>query len=177
MKLSLHSPWLEADLGRPRRILSFAPYRPGFVTAQKILWREVRNTDLTPDFDAHLWLKQQLADRAALGRDAIGRDAAAGNAVAMMTSRRIEAYCQAQSGPVHAVATVGLGNAERIGHRRVHSPDFNPDASPHPDNGPHPDASYGTINIAVAIEAGLSDPAMIEALTIITQARTAVVLD
>ena len=146
MKVTLDGPWLEVDLARPRRVLSFAPHRPGFVTARRILWREVRNDDLTPDFDALGWLRLETARRDP-------------EAVAMMTSRQVARFREARMGPVQVVATVGLGNAERIGHRRP------------------PREGYGTINIAVLIAAGLTETAMIEALSIIAEARTAALID
>lgn len=132
------------------RVLSFAPYRPGFVTAERILWREVRNADLTPDLDAEDWLADQVT--ALQGPPA----------VAMMTSRAISRFRQASAGAVDCTATVGLGNAERIGFRRVLSESDLP--------------GYGTINIALRIDAGLTDRAMIEALTIAAEARTAAII-
>ncbi|SEH62821.1 adenosylcobinamide amidohydrolase [Paracoccus alkenifer] len=147
MQLSLTPPWLVADLGRPRRVLSFAPHNPGFRTARHILMRELRNADLPPGLDAHRWLEGQL--QATWQRDS----------VCMMTSRALRHYRVRRHGPVCCLATVGLGNAERVGHRR-----------------PAPSSGYGTINLAILIEAGLSETAMIEALTIAAQARTLAVL-
>lgn len=147
MRLNLTPPWLIADLGRPRRVLSFAPHNPGFRTARHILMRELRNADLPPGLDAHRWLAAQL--------DGIGQ----GDSVCMMTSRALCHYRVRREGPVCCLATVGLGNAERVGHRR-----------------PVPSPGYGTINLAILVEAGLSDAAMIEALTIAAEARTLAVL-
>lgn len=144
--MRLAPPWLILDLRRDRRVLSFAPHRPGFVTARNILWRQVRNADLDADLDAAGWLAAQVA---ALGH---------ADAVGMMTSRALRHACCAVAGPVTCVATVGLGNAERVGFRRGRR------------------QGYGTINIALLIEAGLTDSAMIEALTIAAQARTLAVL-
>ncbi|MFD2843910.1 hypothetical protein [Paracoccus cavernae] len=48
MRLAQSGPWLIADLGREQEVLSFAPHRPGLVRASRIIWREVRNSDLTP---------------------------------------------------------------------------------------------------------------------------------
>ncbi|MDF3606798.1 adenosylcobinamide amidohydrolase [Paracoccus sp. DMF-8] len=150
MKLTLCEPWLIADLGGPMRVLSFAPHRPGFVTAERILWREVRNSDLTPDLDAEGWLAHQVT---ALDGPP---------AVAMMTSRAVARFRQASAGSVSCTATVGLGNAERVGHRRaLHDHDL---------------PAYGTINIALRLDAGLTDRAMIEALTIAAEARTAAII-
>lgn len=161
MRITQAGAWLIADLGRRRQVLSFAPHRAGLVEADTILWREVRNSDLGPDFDAGLWLGGQLAASGI---------AAGGDCVAMMTSRRIDRYREARMGPVHAVATVGLGNAERIGHRRAH------DAASLAAAARDGTRSYGTINIALAIDEGLSPTAMIEALTIAAEARTAAVI-
>jgi hypothetical protein len=35
-------------------MLSWAPHNPGFVTTDRVIWREVRDADLTEDFDALL---------------------------------------------------------------------------------------------------------------------------
>ncbi|MFD2440749.1 hypothetical protein ACFSS8_23925 [Paracoccus kondratievae] len=46
MRVGLTPPWLIADLGHQRRVLSFAPHRPGFCRARHILIRQVRDADL-----------------------------------------------------------------------------------------------------------------------------------
>jgi hypothetical protein len=51
IEVTLDPPWLTARLGSPHRMLSWAP-QPGFVTADRVIWREVRDADLTEDFDA-----------------------------------------------------------------------------------------------------------------------------
>lgn len=51
MKVTLARPWVVADLGAPRRVLSWAPHRPGICMANRIVWREMRNVDLPKDFD------------------------------------------------------------------------------------------------------------------------------
>ena len=154
-RLTLDRPWLGLDLGAPMRVLSWAVNRPGIVTARHILWREVRNADLPADLDAVAWLRAELAARGAA------------DAVAFLTSRDIRAHVarSAQAGAVRAsaVATVGLSNAERVGTRL--------------DRRGH---DWGTINIAVVIEpahGGLSDTALLEAMSIATQARTAAVME
>lgn len=149
--VTLDRPWLVADLGAPRRILSFAPWRPGFQTAARIVWREVRNADLTPGFDAESWYAAELA--AAGQADAVG----------MLTSRDVGKHdlvvTEVEGLRAACLATVGLGNAERIGARlgRVLM-------------------DWGTINIAVLIEAPLSDAALLEAFSLAAEARTAAVL-
>ena len=146
------APWLEFDLGGEMQVLSHAPHRPGLVTARRILWREVRNADLPPELDARDWLAGELAGRAAA------------DAVCFLTSRTIATHVirKAEAGTARttAVATVGLSNAERVGSRLDRS-----------------GQDWGTINIAVRLSCGLTPEALIEALTIVAQARTAAVMD
>ncbi|MBI6628632.1 adenosylcobinamide amidohydrolase [Pontibaca salina] len=152
MSIRLHRPWLTFDLGTPHRVLSWAVVNPGLVTARHILWREVRNADLPQGFDAVDWLGQEVRT---LGDE---------SAVAMLTSRHLDAF-ETSSATVEditarCVATVGLSNAERIGTRLDrHGTD------------------WGTINIAVQLSCPLSAPALIEALSIATEARTAAIID
>ncbi|MBF9029381.1 adenosylcobinamide amidohydrolase [Rhodobacterales bacterium HKCCE3408] len=142
----LDRPWLRVDLGRPHRVLSFAPHNPGFVVARHVLWREVRDADLVPGFDALGWLSAQCGPED----------------VAMLTSRDLGRFRleTAVSGQVRAdcLATVGLSNAERVGTRQ---------AAP----------GIGTVNILVALDTGLTDAALIEAMTIVAEARTAAIID
>ena len=152
MTITLTRPWLEFDLGAEMQILSWAVNRPGFATSSRILWREVRNADLPKDLDVGDWLDAELT--------AINAD----DAVAFLTSANLTRYttATAKAGRCTAqcVATVGLSNAERVGHRMTHA-----------------SADWGTINIAVRLNCGLTRAGMIEALSIATQARTAAVMD
>ena len=147
MKIDIEEPWLLADLGRRQQVLSFAPYRAGFVEADRIAIRQVRNVDLSPELDVSAWLAAQM-------------QAIKAEAVAMLTSRGVAHFQRAFFGVADCVATVGLGNAERVGHRRAVRR-----------------AGYGTINIILRLDAGLTQTAMIEALTMVAQARTAAVLE
>ena len=151
-RLHLARPWLCLDLAREMPVLSWAVNRPGLVRARRILWREVRNADLPEGFDVEDWLDRELAARDAM------------DAVCFLTSCDIGTYVErsATAGPVtaRAVATVGLSNAERVGTRLP--------AAAH---------DRGTINIAVEIDAGLTDATRIEALSIATEARTVAVTE
>ncbi|MDK3074701.1 adenosylcobinamide amidohydrolase [Sedimentitalea sp. JM2-8] len=150
--VTLKRPWLEFDLGGDMQVLSWAINRPGFVTARRIFWREVRNADLSEDFDVARWLSEELEDRQAA------------DAVTLLTSRDIGRYKQATASvggtTAHCVATVGLTNAERVGFRTVRA---------------HP--GRGTINIAIRLTAGLSQTGLLETLSIATQARTAAIIE
>jgi len=147
----LDQPWLTLDLAREMPVLSWAVNRPGLVRARRILWREVRNADLPEHLDATGWLEAQLAARAA-------RDA-----VCFLTSCDIAQFTTAEARAdgirARAVATVGLSNAESVGHRL-----------------PATAQGWGTINIAVEIGTGLTEAARLEALSIVTQARTAAII-
>jgi adenosylcobinamide amidohydrolase len=149
--VTLVRPWLVARLVRVQRVLSWAMHNPGFVMTDRVVWREVRNKDLPIGFDVEPWYAQTLAA------------AGYGGAVAMLTSRDIGTYRQARSevdGVVaECVATVGLTNGEAVGRRR----DWR-------------GADFGTINMAVATSAALTETAQLEALSIAVQARTAAVI-
>ncbi|MFO7759345.1 MAG: adenosylcobinamide amidohydrolase [Roseovarius sp.] len=151
-RLHLTRPWLCLDLAHEMPVLSWAVNRPGLVLARRILWREVRNADLPEDVDVEDWLDRELTARDAL------------DAVCFLTSCDIGAHVErsARAGPVsaRAVATVGLSNAERVGTRL-----------------PTAAHDWGTINIAVEIDTGLTDTARIEALSIAAQARTVAVTE
>jgi adenosylcobinamide amidohydrolase len=151
-RLHMARPWLCLDLAREMPVLSWAVNRPGLIRANRILWREVRNADLPEDLDVERWLERELAARDAL------------DAVCFLTSCDIGTYVDrsATAGAVtaRALATVGLSNAERVGTRLP--------AATH---------AWGTINIAVEIDTGLTDAARIEALSIATEARTVAVTE
>ena len=150
-RVTLHRPWLDLDLGARMRVLSWSLNRPGFVTARRIVWREVRDADLTPTLDVRAWLAAAL--------DARG----AGDAVALLTSRDVSTFTQAEAAAggcaALAVATVGLSNAERVGGRVG------------------PGARAGTVNVAVRIGHGLARGALVEAMSIAAQARTLAVME
>ncbi|MGK7654231.1 adenosylcobinamide amidohydrolase [Roseovarius sp. B08] len=149
--VSLHRPWLDFDLGQEMQVLSWAVHRPGLVQARCIVWREVRDADLTPDLEAHDWLQAELAARNAE------------DAVAFLTSRDVRSFTHAVATAgateAQAVATVGLSNAERVGHRTA-------------PEGEH----WGTINIALRLNRRLAEAALIETMSIAIQARTAAVM-
>lgn len=147
--VALDRPWLTARLPLPMRILSHAPYGAGYRTTDTVLWREVRNADLTPDFAVEDWFAAQMAR--------------APGAVGMLTSRDVGTWRQAKAEVegirAECVVTLGLSNAESVGRRLPWHP-----------------ADYGTINILTATDAGLTEIAQLEALTIAVQARTAGVI-
>lgn len=149
--VALDAPWLEARLPRAMRCLGWAPVNPGFHHADRVLWRQVRNADLHEGFDAETWFADQVAARAP-------------GAVGMLTSRDVARWhmteVEVEGIRAAALTTVGLSNAEAVGQRQPWHP-----------------ADYGTINILVAVDAGLTKVAQMEALSITVEARTAAVME
>lgn len=133
-------------------MLSWSLTRPGFQVAQKVAWLEVRNADLPPAEDPLHVIANLVA----------GADLA--DAVTLITSRDITRHHVARSAVEGEVAvclaTVGLSNGERVG-RRCAEPVWLP----------------GTINTLVHVSRPLSQAALIETVSIATEARTAAVLD
>lgn len=165
MRLTLDAPWLEFDLGQELQVLSWAPHRAGFQRARRILWRQVRNADLPEDLDVGDWLRRVLHARGAL------------DSVCMLTSRDVRAHhlaeAEVEGVTVTALATVGLSNAERVGHRVDRSGrDWNRDLSEELRA-----RDYGTINIGLQISAPLSQTGFLEALSIAVEARTTAILE
>ncbi|MDM8167037.1 adenosylcobinamide amidohydrolase [Roseovarius sp.] len=150
--VTVDRPWLEFDLGREMQVLSWAVHRPGLVRARRILWREVRNADLPEELDVETWLQGELAARGAP------------DAVTFLTSRDIRHVTRAAAtiGEIEAqaVATVGLSNAERVGHRIDYT-----------------GRDWGTINVALRLNQGLTETALFEAMSIAVEARTAAVIE
>lgn len=133
-------------------MLSWALARPGFQTARRVAWLEVRNADLAPGVDPQALLRARLADGGLT------------DAVAMMTSRDVGRVRRADAriGAMTAdcAATTGLSNAVRVSAPAAASPQ-----------------GHGTINILAAVSTPLTDAGLIEALSIATEARTAAVID
>ncbi|MEJ8563487.1 adenosylcobinamide amidohydrolase [Yoonia sp. GPGPB17] len=150
--VTVNRPWLRFDLGAEMQVLSWAINKPGFVRASRIIWREVRNADLPKDLNVRAWLDNELRQHGSL------------DAIAFLTSRNVTAFhditTQVYQCTAQCVATVGLSNSERVGHRVQ-----------------RPAGAWGTINVAVRLDRGLTQTGLIEALSIATQARTAAIMD
>ncbi len=149
--VSCAPPFLLAGFAAPQAMVSWSLTRPGFVVAQKVAWLHVRDDDLPLGVDPAALLENRMA--------------AAGHAdaVHLMTSRDVSRHHLA-SACFHGVtgaclATVGLGNGARVG-------------SP-----PLPARPAGTINLLAHVDRPLSPGALLEALSIAAEARTAAVLD
>lgn len=117
--------------------------------ADRVVWREVRNADLSEGFDVAPWFAGEMQVHP--------------GAVGMLTSRDVGTYRResvtVEGVKASCVVTLGLSNAEAVGARR-----------------PYHTADFGTINLCVAVDAGLNECAQLEALCVAVQARTAGVM-
>jgi len=167
MRVTLYHPWLVADLGAPHRVLSWAVHRPGLVIADRIVWRGVREADLTESLDPAAWVAGEMAD------------AGHGGAVGLITSRDVAHYHRAsamvEDVRVDCLATVGLSNTERVGARRTAAAVSRHD--PVKTLCHRPRYKVGTVNIAVRCNCALTEAAMLEAVTVAVEARTLAILD
>lgn len=152
IKVRHQAPWLVADLPEAMEVLSTAPFGGGWQLAQRLLWREVRNADLPHGFAVEDWFASEMARAPEAGQ------------IGMLTSCDIGkwrlAEAEVEGLRAAALVTLGLSNAEAVGRRL-----------------PVPHAEYGTINILVALDCGLSELAQLEAYAIAIEARTAAVMD
>ena len=154
LTLTHDAPWLIARFAAPQRLLSWSLNRPGLQTAERVAWLQIDGADLGPEVDPQAYLNGRLA--AAKLEPAIG----------LLTSRDLDQFQRAtvERGSIKAdsVITLGLSNAERVGARRTKVP-------------PAPVA--GTINLLCHLSKPLSESALLEALSIATQARTTAILE
>lgn len=149
-------PWLVARFQAPRAMLSWSANRPGFVTATEVAWLEVTSRDIAAVDDPRAFLETRLAAEQLAG------------AVGLMTARDVRRHHYArvtvEDVTAEALTTVGLTNGERVG-RRASDP-TTPAKAP-----------VGTINTLVHVSRRLAEGAMIEAVSLATQARTLAVLE
>ncbi len=154
---TLAAPWLTARFRRPQKMLSWAVQRPGLREADTVAWLQVRNADLPRGVDPAAFARARAAE------------AGLGDAVILMTSASVRHHHMrvVDHDDVNAAClmTLGLSNAERVGARHAATSDETGDA-----------VAVGTINALCHVSAPLSDPALVEALSVATQARTTAIL-
>ncbi len=143
--------WLVATLPAPEQILSWAVVGGGRAVSQHVAWYQVMDDELRPPVDAAEFFQARLAERGLEG------------AVGLLTSASLDRHAVVQRSyggvAATAVVTVGMGNALCIGDE--------PGAS----------GRIGTINILCRTSLPLSAEAGMEAMSLVTEARTAAVLD
>src|SRR5439155_25371111 len=99
--------WLVARFARPHHVLSWAIVGGGRRTTVTVAWYQVRESELRPPVDAREFLHRRLAE------------AEIPDAVGLLTSRDLGTHVAVErrrdSLAARCVATVGLGNALRVG--------------------------------------------------------------
>jgi adenosylcobinamide amidohydrolase len=150
--ISCRAPFLTATFEHPQAMLSWSLTKPGFQSATQVAWLEVRNRDLPPGHDPMVFIEEAVT-RAGLT-----------DAVLLVTSRTLARHHVAEATVegcrAVCLATVGLSNGERVGERSR-----------------APVSLPGTINILLHVSKTLSPAAMIETVSIVTQARTLAVIE
>jgi adenosylcobinamide amidohydrolase len=135
----------------PHRVCSWAIVNGGLRVAREVGWIRVHDAELAPPVDARRLLRERLVR------------AGAPDAIGLLTSRDLETFedvtVRDQEASARVIATVGLGNALRAG------------------DPPGPTARIGTINLLCRVSTPLTDEALLEAMAIATEARTAAILD
>ncbi|HEX2677404.1 MAG TPA: adenosylcobinamide amidohydrolase [Polyangiales bacterium] len=134
-----------------QRVVSFAPYGGGIRDTKLVVIHEVRNADLPLGFDPQALLNERM-----------GRVDARG--VGMLTSRTVASAelgsCAFGFRSARVLVTAGMSNAVRVGD----------------EPGPLGEA-FGTINIVAQLDGPLEDEALLEALSIVAEARTCAVIE
>lgn len=142
--------FLTARFPAPQRALGWSLSHPGFSTIREVVWVEVRGAELI-GVDPKSLLRAKLAAHGL--PDALG----------FMTARNVLKYHlgrrRAEDVWATCLTTVGLSNAERVGSR-LSQPE-----------------RVGTINTLVHVSETLTEGAMVEALSIVAEARTAAIIE
>lgn len=149
-RVELGADYALLQFGERQRVLSFAPHLGGARETTSIAILQTSNAELPIGRDP---LQLMAARMARLDPEG----------VAMLTSRRVSslelARCDHAELSARAAVTAGLSNAVCIG------------------DTPGPLRSFGTINIVAQLDVSLSPPALLEALSLVAEARTLAVLE
>jgi len=142
---------LVVPFARPHATLSWATAGGGRARARRVVWRQVTDAELGPDVEPGQLLRECLAK------------AGIADAVGLLTARDLATFedVALRDGAlqVRCVATVGLGNAVAGG------------------DAPGLMRPVGTINLLVQLSRPLSEAALVEAIALAAEARTAAVLE
>jgi len=156
-ELSECGKWLRVSFDVPHRVRSWAVLGGGSQDALAVVWRQVTDGELCLGLDPRAYLIGRIAAH-------YGPHSASGGIVGFLTgahlARHAETFLDHSGLWARCIATVGLNNALRVG-------DPPTSAAPHP----------GTINILLQTSVPLTDLAAIEALSVVTEARTVAVLE
>lgn len=151
--LACAPPWLSVRFPAPQRAVSWSLNRPGLVDTLDVAWLQVRDADLPADREPADWFAERLAS--AGFKDAVG----------MMTARNIARFqhraVSVEEVEAHCVVTLGLNNGERVGTRIARPRRYQP----------------GTVNVMCHVSSPLTDAALLEAASLVAQARTVAIVE
>ncbi|MDC0254722.1 adenosylcobinamide amidohydrolase [Bacteriovoracales bacterium] len=151
MRIDQKKKHLAVTLEQPSALLSWCLHGGGISEGKEIFWAQVESKELTRGVDPLSYLKKRWKD------EDLTPD------IAFMTSAEINDFvCKKETFKdfeVSVLSTVGMGNALRAGDP----------------GGYH--LSLGTINILIEINKTFSSGALIEAISLGTEAKTAAVMD
>lgn len=171
-QISLSSPWLWVDLGSPHDYVGWPVVGATRGRAQTIGWLQVKNRDLPPDTLPSTVFRRRAHD---------------GNLhpdLGLMTAAEVDGYAISRLGGTFALVTAGLGNGESIAEicRRLRPEEGGkgietsttriPTARVVKEDLRAGSVPMGTVNILVRCAHSLSSSALIEAVSIATEART-----
>ncbi|PJZ49286.1 adenosylcobinamide amidohydrolase [Leptospira saintgironsiae] len=144
--------WLELQLSKPHTSLSWAVVGGGYLTTNKVYWLKVSNADLNTEIIPEEFYRNRLVK--------IGERE---EVLGFMTSASLLDHSVSEKNfdglHIRSIATVGLGNAVRVGDR------------------PKQIRKVGTINLLIQTSETLTFSASIEAISIASEARTLAVLE
>jgi len=147
----LEGRWLVVRLPGPHAVISWAVANGGRRTTDLVAWHEVKNADLEPSVDPARLLEERLSAAGLAG------------AVGLLTSARLDRHTVAERSfegvGARCVATVGLGNALRVGDL------------------PGPAHHAGTVNLLCQLTVPLREEALLEVLSVAAEARTLAILE
>ncbi len=153
---------LIVDVGHAKRVLSSAPHHGGLVRARHILNHQVR-----PASEAAKWTKRcnpgRYLDGVAASLGIRGRYVGLLTAVPMTRLVALREEEKRNGLWVECFCTVGVTNAVRAGEPSITRPRLN--------------CSVGTINIILVTNACLAASAMVGAVQVATESKTAVLLE
>ncbi|MEI1278504.1 adenosylcobinamide amidohydrolase [Leptospira venezuelensis] len=151
-QIEVSSTWLELQLSKPHSSLSWAVVGGGYFTTNKVYWLKVSNAELSPETIPEEFYRNRLAVKGEK-EEVLG----------FMTSASLLDYSVSEKSldglHVRSIATVGLGNAVRVGDilKQI--------------------KKIGTINLLIQTSEALTFSASIEAISIASEARTLAVLE
>jgi adenosylcobinamide amidohydrolase len=149
--LECSKPWLRVRFAAPHRTLGWTIVGGGFRSSDAVSWLHVSGEELAPPVDPRVFVRERLA--------AAGRSDEPVFLTGCALDEHVVAEVTAGEASATCVATIGLGNALRIGDpTRV---------------GPPVD----TINVLCAVSLPLDDLALLEALALAVEARTTAMLE